>query len=496
MPVVATDHGRIEGLVSERSLAFLGIPYARAPRFATPEPAEPWAGIRRGDRPGRACPQPDSALGRPREGTDEDCLVLNVWTPGLDRTDRPVLVFLHGGGFTTGSGAMPWYDGARLAARGAVVVTVNYRLGALGWLHLDGVPGGERGAGNRGLEDQLAALGWVSRHAERFGGDPERVCLFGQSAGAMSVGTLLAMPEAVGLVRRAICQSGAQAHVRSDDEAAAATGALLAELGLASPTVVALRALPVEALLAAQVRVTARSGGGLPWGPVLDGAVLDRHPADATAAGLAGGIDLLVGVNADEMRFYSAFGRRDLTEERFEARLARLLQGPAGPPAHDLVRTLADRYRGALPELPPADRWDVLQGDRVFGLPADRLVAAQLPHAPVWSYLFAYRGAGLEGRLGACHAMDLPFVFDAVDAHGVELFLGPSPDGATRRLAALVADAWVAFAATGDPRASDDLVAWAPFAGNRSVAVLDREVAVATDPLRARYELWEGVPWR
>lgn len=496
MHVVATDHGRIEGRASEGSVAFLGIPYARARRFAAPEPPEPWTGIRRGDRPGRACPQPDSALGRPREGTDEDCLVLNVWTPGPDRAERPVLVFLHGGGFTTGSGAMPWYDGARLAARGAVVVTVNYRLGALGWLHLDGVPGGEPGAGNRGLQDQLAALRWVSRHAERFGGDPGRVCLFGQSAGAMSVGTLLGTPEAVGLVRRAICQSGAQAHVRSEDGAASSTDALLAELRLGPPTLEALRALPLEALLAAQVRVTAGPGGGLPWGPVLDGVVLDRHPADATAAGLAAGIDLLVGVNADEMRFYSAFGRRDLGEDRFEARLARLLEGPAGPPAPELVRTLADRYRDALPELPPADRWDVLQGDRVFGLPADRLVAAQSPHAAVWTYLFAYRGAGLEGRLGACHAMDLPFVFDAVDAHGVELFLGPSPDGPTRRLAALVADAWVAFAATGDPRPADDLATWAPFDEGRSVAVLDREVAVATDPLRSRYDLWEGVPWR
>jgi para-nitrobenzyl esterase len=492
--VVHTDRGPVTGRETPTGLAFRGLPYARARRFGPPEPAPVWRAVREAHRPGPACPQPDGPQGRPSEGVDEDCLVLDVWTPGLERADRPVLVFLHGGAFTTGSGAMAWYDGTRLSARGAVVVTVNYRLGALGWLHLDGVRGAEPGTGNRGLQDQLAALDWVVRNIERFGGDPERICLFGQSAGAMSVATIIATPPGARLVRRAVCQSGAQANVRTVAWAEAVTDAVLAAAGCTSPSIEDLRGLPVGVLLAAQGAAPVRADGTLPWGPVIDGAVLDRHPAEGTEAGVGAGIDLLCGVTAEEMRFYSGLGRRDLTEDRFEARVARLLGAEDGPPP-SAVRTLADGYRTLLPGMPPADRWDLLQGDHVFGRPADRLVTAHGRHARAWSYLFAHRGSGTGGRFGSCHAMDLPFVFDTLDAAGTEVFLGPDPDQGTRALAATTADAWVGFAATGDPRVAPALEDWAPFADGARVAVLDRDVRVEVDPLRPRYDLWEGTLW-
>jgi para-nitrobenzyl esterase len=494
MDLVTTDAGTVRGVVEHGVASFRGVPYARAARFEAPSPPTPWAGVRDAGRPGPACPQPDGALGRLAEGTDEDCLVLNIWAPAGGPVERPVLVFLHGGAFTTGSGALGWYAGAALARRGAVVVTVNYRLGALGWLHLEGVPGAPPGAGNLGLSDQVAALRWVRRHAERFGGDPERVCLVGQSAGAMSVATLLGRSDVAGLVRRAVCQSGAQAHVRTPEAASEVTAEVLAALGLQAPTVGELRRVPVGALLDAQVRVTAarRPHGGLPFGPVLDGAVLTEHPAAAVEAGSASGVDLLCGVTAEEMRFYSAFGRRDLTEDRFEARISSLVAAAGHPHSPELVHQLADGYRRTVPEASPADRWDLLQSDHVFGLPAARLVDRQSGHAPSWSYLFSYRGAGLDGRFGSCHALDLPFVFDTLDAPGVEVLVGPvGPD--ERSLARAMADAWVAFAAIGDPRCDDRLEPWASATGpgpGRAHAVFDRVPVVALDPLRSRHRLW------
>lgn len=499
---MTTTTGPVRGTAGAGVVVFPGIPYASARRFAPPEAVAPWAAPRPAAGPGPACPQPNGPLGRPPEGTAEDCLVLNVWRPQDHREELPVLVFLHGGAFTTGSGGLSWYDGSSLARRGAVVVTVNYRLGALGWLHLDGIPGAEPGSGNLGLLDQLAALWWVRDNVERFGGDPERICLFGQSAGAMSVGTLLGVAEATGVIRRAICQSGAQAHVRSAQAASAVTESVLASLGLLDPTIEDLRRVPVPALLDAQVRVSGqlRANGALPFAPVVDGVVLAEHPAAAVEAGTARGVDLLCGVTAEEMRFYNAFGTRDLDEARFEARIAALVAPGPDPASSDagVVRALADGYRRLVPEATPADRWDLVLGDAVFGLPAEQLVRRQRGHAPTWSYLFAYRGAGMGGRFGACHAIDLPFVFDNLDAAGVDVLVGPAPDARTRSLARLLADAWVAFAASGDPRVEDHLSAWQPSTASttgRSTAIFDRSVAVAVDPLGARYALWPGTLW-
>lgn len=509
MVQLLTDSGPVLGEIEGGITVLRGVPYARAARFGLPEPPPPWTSPRDARRPGPACPQPDGPLGRPVEGTDEDCLVLNVWTPGLDDGARPVLVFLHGGGFTTGSGAVGWYDGRRLAARGAVVVTVNYRLGVLGWLLLDGVPGAPAGSGNAGLVDQLAALRWVRAHAERLGGDPDRICLVGQSAGAMGAATLLGTAEGARSVRRVICQSGAQHHVRNPEAAVAVTASVLDRLGIASPTIEDLRRVPVQALLAAQSAGVAanRHAGGLPFGPVVDGSVLHQHPAVAIEAGVAAGVDLVCGVTSEEMRFFSAFGRRDLSEDRFEARVAALVAAATGgaDADPDVVHHLADGYRRLLPEARPADRWDLLQGDHVFGLPAQRLVDRQARHGRSWSYLFTYRGAGSGGRLGACHAMDLPFSFDNLDAPGVDVLLGPERDAGSAALARLVADAWVAFAATGDPRSDERLAGWSPAAPAapagtdpappRPVAVLDRAVEVLPEPLADRYRLWSGTLW-
>ncbi len=323
--VVEVAGGRISGVERSGVWAFSGIPYAGPPvgpgRWRPPGPVVPWAGTRACDRFGPAAPQTpgamEQALGGAAEATDEDCLTLNVWTPGLDGARRPVMVWIHGGSFQSGSGSGALTRGGVLAREGdVVVVTVNYRLGLLGFLAhpaladhdaawLDGQAW--EGWGNWGLADQVAALDWVRRHIADFGGDPGNVTLFGESAGAMGVATLLAAPAAAGLFHRAVVQSG-PAYTCSAEAAADRAERLAAHLGVAC-TRQALEQVPVAALVAAAQEYVPEEHGGTSAGllltPVVDGGLLDAVPLAAVAAGSAAGVDLLVGTTRDEAAFFA-----------------------------------------------------------------------------------------------------------------------------------------------------------------------------------------------
>ncbi|MCL4686839.1 carboxylesterase family protein [Myxococcota bacterium] len=525
------DADRLDEAPDDRPVSvFRSIPYARPPtgplRWAPPQPEVRWSGVRDATHFGPSAPQRPSVvmrmLGMDGVTQDEDCLTLNVWTPapdlaegGTDGVRRPVLVWLHGGAFAAGAGSMPVYDGARLARRGdVVVVTIQYRLGALGYLVVpELLERGEVGA-NFGLLDQIAALAWVHEHAERLGGDPENVTVFGESAGAMSIGALLGAPAARGLFRRAILQSGATRNVTPLDGALRIAELFRTALGEDARDLDALRKAPVEAVLEAQQQAADLRWNhveGLAFQPVCEGpiagAILPRPPLDAVAAGDVADVALLVGTNLDEWRLF-ALADQKLAALDDEGLVRRILRAPP-PGVHDaeaFARRAVASYRSARrtsrdtdpdrgavtpPRLGrrPADArdlWLALQTDRVFRIPALRLLEAQLRHQPrCFAYLFTWAAAALDGKLGSCHAAEVPFVFGTLDEPRSAQLIGDTP--AARRLSERIMDAWLAFARHGDPGwpAYDD--------PTRATMVLGRDGGVASDPLGAERRVWEGL---
>jgi para-nitrobenzyl esterase len=491
-----TQQGEVEGREKDGAVLFAGIPYAAPPlgarRFRAPEPHEGWKGVRSAQRFGPAAPQlPGEGLIAQRElRWDEDCLTLNVCTPGLDDARRPVLVWIHGGGFQSGQGGIPWYSGTSFARRGGVVtVSINYRLGALGFAHLAEL-GGEACAssGLNGILDQLAALRWVRDNIAAFGGDPERVTVAGESAGGMSVGVLLGCPGSRGLFRGAVAQSGAAQHVL-DEPKAREVAARFAE-ALRAESLEALRARSVDEILAAQrsvaVSYLAESRGdptglgGMPFRPVVDGRALPEPPLDAVRAGNAADVSLLVGTNADETTLW---GHGDADEARARRIFARHLRdGDAAYAA----------YAAARPGATPGALVVALTTDHIFRIPAVRLAEAQ--HAAggrVWKYLFSWKSRAFGGRLGATHALEIPFAFGNLDKPGVDAFLGPGdpPSALAERMHA----AWIAFVREGDP-SCDALPEWPGYEpARRAVMEFGEPTRLLGDPGAAERTLFEGV---
>ncbi len=479
---VETAQGFVEGIERGGVLQFRGLPYAAPPtgarRWRPPQPPEPWAGVRPADRFGPVASQAPTANPLLRTGpraTSEDCLTLNVFTPGTTGEPRPVMVWIHGGAFTAGAGSDAWYNGTSFARQGLVVVTLNYRLGALGFLHLgDDLPG----SGNCGLLDQVAALRWVRQNIAAFGGDPGRVTAFGESAGGMSVGVLMGTPSAAGLFHQAIPQSGAASSVQGLERAEAIAGPMRSRLGGLDGL---LTASP-ESLVDAQGAVTAELAGrpgGLPFQPVLDGVVLRRPPLDMIRAGSATGLRLLTGTTRDEMTLFLAAipGSFGADDERVARRLERVDPGRGG--------TMSRAYRALLgPEAAPVDVWQAVETDRVFRIPAIRLAEAAGQHSrDVWMYLFTWQSPALDGLLGSCHALEVPFVWNTLSPE-VEGFAGGGPDA--ERLAASMHEAWGRFAATGDP-------GWDRYEPRRrATRVFGPGDGVVEDPQSERRLLWDA----
>ncbi len=490
-------------------LFFRGIPYAGPAsgkaRLRPPLPPEPWPGVRDATRPRAMAPQNGGLMSRLLGDAgllaSEDCLTLDVATPGADGARRPVLVWLHGGGFTTGSASLPVYRGASLARRGElVVVAPNYRLGALGFLHLPELGREEGGApGNFGLLDQLAALEWVRENAAAFGGDAGRVTLCGQSAGAMCAATLLGAPRARGLFQRVILQSGAARNVRGAEAAARVAAVFHDEAGVSPGDLAALRALPVATVLGAQARTAERLRRELDdpaFEPVLDGALLPRPPLEAIAAGEARDVPLVIGTNRDEWKFY---GLGDPKARRLDAEglLRRFRRGLPGTDAdgRELAVRVVETYRRArqgrasvaAPEL-----WFAIQTDRWFRHPAMALAAAHAVHQPdTRAYLFGWPSPALGGALGACHALEVPFVFGNVGDARLQPRLGEG--AAPRRLSERMQGAWCAFA-RGELAGQDGLPEWPRYeAGRRSTLVLGAECSVVEAPAEVERALWDDI---
>jgi carboxylesterase type B len=483
--------GRVRGRATDGGHVFLGIPYAAPPfgpgRLRPPEPVRPWDGVREATAFGGEPPQ----LRDPRVAgfvpylaePGEDCLNLNVWTPELGAAGLPVMVWITGGFFELGSNA--GYDGRNFARDGVVLVAINYRVGADGFLDLgDGIA-------NVGLLDQVAALQWVQENIAAFGGDPGSVTVFGESAGGLSVGALLSMPRAEGLFRRAIVQSGG-AHSVTPTAAAQAIGQdLAARLGVPA-TREALAAVPLDRFLAAQAELKADlladpdprrwspevAVGGLPWQPSMDGDVVPARPIDRIAAGAGSEVDLIVGTNVDEQRLaVVATGAIDTTTPEALA---------AATAAFGLPGEALAAYRAVHPGAGDGDLLAALQTDRFWRIPSLRLADAHATGpAGTWMYEFGWRSPAFGGRLGACHGLEIPFVFDTLEP-GAMLApaLGSDPP---QQLADAMHAAWVAFATTGEP-------GWPAYDLDRRATMrFAVPLRVLDDPRAAERDLWAGV---
>jgi para-nitrobenzyl esterase len=482
--------GRLQGVARDGVLRFNGIPYAKPPvgalRWRPAEPPEPWAGVRDASRFGNIAPQVPSASGAVLGATpgtrDEDCLYLNVQTPACDGAKRAVMVWIHGGGFNTGAGSVGTYNGKFLVPRGDVVlVTINYRLGAFGFLNLADASGGTLpGTGTEGLGDQLAALHWVKENIAAFGGDPHNVTIFGESAGGMSVGCLLAMPEAHGLFHKAIAQSGAT-HIGADRDSSCKIARLMLE-GLAGgdPLTMDWQAiLDVQRKILDQPRET---GTGMPFMPTIDGELLPEKPIDAIRKGAARGIPVMTGTTRDEWNLFTIAAANLKTLD--PAGLHKLVVRAAGE-AH------ADRILAAYPDGTPFARWNAIMTDRAFFVPATRLLDAQGPHAPAYAYRFDWPSPALGGALGSCHALELGFTFGTFRLKGAAPFFGEGPQA--EALSDAMMESWIAFAKTGDP-SNGTAGTWPGYGAARTTMMFgDGDPHMTRAPNEARRLAWEPV---
>ncbi|KIS25459.1 carboxylesterase [Arthrobacter sp. SPG23] len=499
--VVNTTHGQLRGSMAGGVHRFLGIPYAApasgAHRLRPPQPVQPWSGVRDATQYGAAPFQlapPESA------GTEwdtalagEDCLNLNVWTPDPGRAGLPVMVWIQGGAFEIGSTAA--YDGRNFARDGVVCVVINWRVGADGFLDLGD------GQANVGLLDQVAALRWVRENITAFGGDPGNVTVFGQSAGAMSIGVLLSMPRAEGLFRRAILQSGAAHHVLPAQSAHRIGRSLAEKLGVPQ-TREAMAAVPAQRFLAAQAELKADLlarpdpahwghevlASSMLWQPSIDGDVIPRRPIDRIRAGASAAVDLMVGTNTEDWKLFLAITgviarvtEQDLAESKSVDGFPPI--GVYGLPAGTAQRD----YRSHYPGSSPGELLAAVETDWWVRIPAIRLAdahakEASLTSARTYMYEFAWPAPGL----GAVHAVDVPFVFDTLDKDS-RLFgplLGPNPP---QELADAMHAAWISFASTGDP-------GWPGYDLERRTTMLfNTESHVVYDPRAWERGLWEGV---
>jgi len=500
--LVETTHGRLRGRWHDGVARFAGIPFAAPPvgdlRWRPPAPVTPWEGERAAEHFGPISPQNpsmmDALFGGETERWDEDCLYLNVWTTAPERATEgggmPVMVWIHGGGFEMGSGSSPLYHGTHFAKHGVVLVSLNYRLGSLGFLELGDLDPSYAGSGNVGLLDQIAALEWVRDNIAAFGGDPTNVTIFGESAGAMSVSMLMAMPAARGLFGRVIAQSGHASAGRTPELAAADAEEFLGHGGWADLD--ALRAATTEELLTAHAAMSSgrigdperfvRTSGNplafLSFRPVADGRHVPVDPLAEIAAGASAGVELVCGTNAEEWKLFALMSPAAQNEEHLRKRLNLLVADADGA---------LDAYRAEHPDATVAELESAFLTDLVFRIPATRLVEAHAPHGATYQYLWSWRSPAWGGMIGAAHAIELPFVFDLVEDHRLHVFVGPE---APAQLARATNEAWRTFAATGVPAAAG-LPTWPTADGDgRPTMVLDTECALAHDPGAGTRQWW------
>jgi para-nitrobenzyl esterase len=496
--VVKTTSGDVQGRRDGKVSRFLGVPYGGptggSARFKPSGPPERWTGVFDAAISGPSCPQPqlDERLrqelracvggydivplpGDGKEGPSEACLVLNVTTPAADDAGRPVMVWLHAGAWVLGAGTSNFYDGGPLATRGdVVVVSINHRLGPLGFSNLDEVGGKEFArSGNVGVLDIVLALEWVRDNIARFGGDPDNVTLFGQSGGGRKGTFLLAMPAARGLFHRVIIQSGAQLRAATPEAAAQRTAEMMQALALRKDDVRELQRVPADRLMSVV-------GSGYAFQPMVDGEDVPADPIDAIAAGLGSDVPVVVGTTRDDeaVAIFAEPRFAELDEQGLRTELDRMI-------GQDTAQLVLPTYRACRPEATPLEIFIAVLSDRNRRMPAIRLAETIVgrKRAPVYTYLFSYPDP-TEGW--AVHAGDLPFTFDLLDPQRKDI-------GVAQVLAYQFSGAWLAFARTGDPN-HPGISRWDPYGlDRRATMVFGAETTGVDGPYDAERQAWDEV---
>jgi para-nitrobenzyl esterase len=500
-PIVKTSYGAVRGKEEQGVTAFKGILFAAPPvgprRFVAPVPPQPWDGVQEASAFSSNSPQADLSS-RSIPGLDlspivgeswrkgDDYLTLNIWTPDAGARGLPVMVFIYGGAFVAGGSSTPLYNGARFARDGVVFVSFNYRLGVEGFLPLEG------GETNVGLRDQIAALSWVQDNIAAFGGDPNTVTIFGESAGALSVDTLLAVPSASGLFRRAISQSGGAQHTMSIAQAARVSARLAEILGM-RPTRESFASLSFEQIVTAQSQLLpgtldlrtdedADPTGGLTvFLPVRGDDLLPVQPVHAIGQGASSNVDVLIGTNSQEMNFYYVpTGLLSLIAS--DEQVCASIRG-----RHPAPEKLVAAYRASRPDASPGELFSAIMTDWMFFIPSLRLAEAHAPHAGgTYLYEFAWPSSTFGGMLGACHGLELGFVFDTLDTPGLTSPEGMVGENPPTELAKRMHSTWITFARTGDP-------GWVPYnTQQRQVMRINTTWEILTDPRPVERRAWDG----
>jgi len=496
--IIDTKQGKIKGYERLGIKKFKGIPYAEPPvgelRFKPSIRKNPWSGVLDCTKFGPDVPQRESFFTpQPRPLQDEEkCLTLNVWTPEIDDTKRPVLFWIHGGGFSFGSGSRT--DGTHLAKLGnVVIVSINYRLGIFGYIFI------QDEIANLGQLDQITALQWVRDNIMLFGGDPNNVTIFGESAGGAAVSTLMAMPPAKGLFNRVISQSGA-AHPSWFNPKRGVRGAehIMTELGIKKLDIEALKKVPTQKIVEVQTKMEldARAKGrNFPYGIYIDGKTLLKHPLEAIREGFASDVELIVGTNQDETKLYTAIRppREILDEEGLFKRTNRMISlfNQDESMTRKIIETYKKTREGTLPT-DPQGILDAISTDYRFRISGIRLAEAQCKHQPnVFSYLFTYKSPEMGGKLGACHVLEIAFVFGTLGdkARGIT----PKKTKETGILSEKMMNSWISFAHDGNPN-HESIPKWNPYdLKNRSTMFFGTEVKLVDDPFKTERLVWERI---
>lgn len=497
--IVEIKDGKVKGYGRRGVIKFKGIPYAAPPigdlRFQPPGPVEPWDGILECKKYSAISPQPKSALeamfGEQPATSEKDCLTLNVWTKNLVGK-KPVMFWIHGGGFTTGNGGS--LDGSRLTLRGdVVVVSINYRLGPLGFLVVPDLP---NTTANAGLLDMIAALKWTNNNIHLFGGDPDNVTIFGESAGGFAVAGLLSMVDARGLFNRAITQSGA-AHPESFrmKTATKAYELFIKKLGIEKGNIEELRKIPANELIKAQQPVASAVRGeflvnsGIRLGPVVDNKTMIKHPLEAVRNGDLKSVSLFVGTNLDEATLFNMWNPKseELDEESLikNAHVALGTTGKSEEEINEMIEIYRDNRKS------PRNVMDALATDYRFRIPSILLAEAQSPHQKnTYMYLFSWKSPLQGGKLGATHALELGFVFGILGVK--DIGINPKRTDETEALSNNMMDCWINFARTGNPN-HDNIPKLPSYdSEDRHTIIFDKEITIEKDPFGRERAAWDS----
>tara|TARA_R110002072_G_scaffold13418_13_gene56338 strand:+ start:13994 stop:15478 length:1485 start_codon:yes stop_codon:yes gene_type:complete len=482
--IVDTTFGPIQGRIKDDVVLFSGVPYAAAPvgdlRFKAPQPHRGWEEVRPATRFSPAAPQlPGEGMSAAMAAKwDEDCLYLNVCTPAADGRKRPVFFWIHGGAYRTGQGAMPWYNGAQFAKHGdIVVVSINYRMGALGFTNLQRFGDEFETSGANGTLDQITALNWVIDNIANFGGDPEQITVAGESAGAFSVATLLASPRSEGRFKRAIPQSGAGQHTIPAEITEKVADCVFEKAGIS--TLEELMALPVDDILKVQAEVEIAAARGeiptlginLPFYPSEGNSVNPGSPLDAIKAGASANVDILIGTNKDES---TMFVTGSFDEDKLRRAITR----------YGADESLIEVYKQRFPNVTATELAIQIQTDHTFRIPAIRLAEARLEQpGKTFMYLFAWESR--VPNLKSTHALEIPFVFDNLNAAGVKAFIGRGD--IPQDLADKMHQTWIDFICRGEP-------GWDEYDEQRRLNMrFDTDSVLVEDPDDQKRQAWQGI---